>query len=85
MKLLTKNEPIYSLYDSSYFIFCYFYLFFSPTRNWRKESILLTRVKVIKIISQKGNSSALNVFEVNNEVYIKEIEKGRIIPINDKG
>jgi hypothetical protein len=22
----------------------------------------------------------LNVFEVNNEVYIKEIEKGRIIP-----
>jgi hypothetical protein len=29
---------------------------------------------------RKGNSSALNVFEVNNEVYIKEIKKGRIIP-----
>jgi uncharacterized protein (DUF342 family) len=39
---------------------------------------LLTRVKVIKII-EKGIAVLLNVFEVNNEVYIKEIEKG-IIP-----
>jgi hypothetical protein len=35
---------------------------------------------VIENYIAKGNSSALNVFEVNNEVYIKEIEKGRIIP-----
>jgi hypothetical protein len=34
----------------------------------------------LKIISQKGIAVLLNVFEVNNEVYIKEIEKGRIIP-----
>jgi hypothetical protein len=35
---------------------------------------------VIENYIAKGNSSVLNVFEVNNEVYIKEIEKGRIIP-----
>jgi hypothetical protein len=41
---------------------------------------LLTRVKVIKNYIEKGIAVLLNVFEVNNEVYIKEIEKGRIIP-----
>jgi hypothetical protein len=44
---------------------------------------LLTRVKVIENYIAKGNSSVLNVFEVNNEVYIKEIEKN--YSTNDKG
>jgi hypothetical protein len=41
----------------------------------------VNRVKVIENYIAKGNTTVLNVFEVNNEVYIKEIEK--IIP-NDK-
>lgn len=41
---------------------------------------MLTRVKVIENYIAKGNSSALNVFEANNEVYIKEIKKDKIIP-----
>jgi signal transduction histidine kinase len=82
MKLLTKTSRYYILYTIPVILFSailiYFFLLHEIGES--NESILLTRVKVIKNYIAKGNSSALNVFEVNNEVYIKEIEKGRIIP-----
>jgi signal transduction histidine kinase len=82
MKLLTKTSRYYILYTIPVILFSaiFIYFFFLHEIGESNESILLTRVKVIKNYIAKGNSSALNVFEVNNEVYIKEIEKGRIIP-----
>jgi signal transduction histidine kinase len=82
MKLLTKTSRYYILYTIPVILFSavFIYFFLLQEIGESNESILLTRVKVIENYIAKGNSSALNVFEVNNEVYIKEIEKGRIIP-----
>jgi signal transduction histidine kinase len=82
MKLLTKTSRYYILYTIPVILFSaiFIYFFLLQEIGESNESILLTRVKVIENYIAKGNSSALNVFEVNNEVYIKEIKKGRIIP-----
>jgi signal transduction histidine kinase len=82
MKLLTKTSRYYILYTIPVILFSailiYFFLLHEIGES--NESILLTRVKVIENYIAKGNSSALNVFEANNEVYIKEIKKDKIIP-----
>ena len=82
MKLLTKTSRYYILYTIPVIllsvIFIYFFLLNEIGES--NQSILLTRVKIIENYIAKGNSTVLNVFEVNNEVYIKEIDKNRIIP-----
>ena len=82
MKLLTKTSRYYILYTIPVILFSavFIYFFLLHEIGESNESILLTRVKVIENYIAKGNSSALNIFEVNNEVYIKEIKKDRIIP-----
>ena len=82
MKLLTKTSRYYILYTIPVILFSavFIYFFLLHEIGESNESILLTRVKVIENYIAKGNSSTLNVFKVNNEVYIKEIKKGRIIP-----
>lgn len=82
MKLLTKTSRYYILYTIPVILFSaiFIYFFLLNEIGESNESILLTRVKVIKNYIAKGNTTVLNVFEVNNEVYIKEIEKDRIIP-----
>lgn len=82
MKLLNKTSRYYILYTIPVVllsaIFIYFFLLNEIGES--NQSILLTRVKVIEGYIAKGNATVLNVFEVNNEVYIKEIVKNRIIP-----
>ena len=82
MKLLNKTSRYYILYTIPVVllsaIFIYFFLLNEIGES--NQSILLTRVKVIEGYIAKGNAAVLNVFEVNNEVYIKEIDKNRIIP-----
>lgn len=82
MKLLNKTSRYYILYTIPVIllsaIFIYFFLLNEIGES--NQSILLTRVKVIENYIAKGNSTVLNVFEVNNEVYIKEIDKNKIIP-----
>jgi signal transduction histidine kinase len=82
MKLLTKTSRYYILYTIPVILFSaiFIYFFLLNEIGESNESILLTRVKVIENYIAKGNTTVLNVFEVNNEVYIKEIEKDRIIP-----
>ena len=82
MKLLTKTSRYYILYTIPVILFSaiFIYFFLLNEIGESNESILLTRVKVIENYITKGNTTVLNVFEVNNEVYIKEIEKDRIIP-----
>jgi signal transduction histidine kinase len=81
MKLLTKTSRYYILYTIPVILFSaiFIYFFLLNEIGESNESILATRVKVIENYIAKGNSNVLNVFEANNEVYIKEIEKGRII------
>jgi signal transduction histidine kinase len=81
MKLLTKASRYYILYTIPVILFSaiFIYFFLLNEIGESNDAILSTRVKVIENYIAKGNSNALNVFEVNNEVYIKEIEKGRII------
>lgn len=82
MKLLNKTSRYYILYTIPVVllsaIFIYFFLLNEIGES--NQSILLTRVKVIESYIEKGNATVLNVFEINNEVYIKEIDKNRIIP-----
>jgi hypothetical protein len=79
MKLLTKRADIIFFIRFQLFYFLLFLSIFFLLRNWKSnESILLTRVKVIENYIAKGNSSALNVFEVNNEVYIKEMKRAEL-------
>ena len=82
MKLLTKTSRYYIFYTIPVIllstIFIYFFLLNEIGES--NESILLTRVKVIENYIAKENSTVLNVFEANNEVYIKEIDTNRIIP-----
>ena len=82
MKLLNKTSRYYILYTIPVVllsaIFIYFFLLNEIGES--NQSILLTRVKVIEGYIAKGNAAVLNVFEVNNEVYVKEIDKNRIIP-----
>ena len=82
MKLLNKTSRYYILYTIPVVllsaIFIYFFLLNEIGES--NQSILLTRVKVIEGYIAKGNATVLNVFEINNEVYIKEIDKNRIIP-----
>lgn len=82
MNLLTKTSRYYILYTIPVIlisaIFIYFFLLNEIGES--NESILLTRVKVIENYIAKGDNTVLNVFEINNEVYVKEIEKNRIIP-----
>ena len=82
MKLLNKTSRYYILYTIPVVllsaIFIYFFLLNEIGES--NQSILLTRVKVIEGYIAKGNATVLNVFEVNNEVYIKEIDRNRIIP-----
>lgn len=82
MKLLNKTSRYYILYTIPLVllsaIFIYFFLLNEIGES--NQSILLTRVKVIEGYIAKGNATVLNVFEVNNEVYIKEIDRSRIIP-----
>jgi len=82
MKLLTKTSRYYILFTIPVILFSaiFIYFFLLNEIGESNESILLTRVKVIENYIAKGNTTVLNVFEVNNEVYIKEIEKDRIIP-----
>ncbi|MBE0392403.1 HAMP domain-containing sensor histidine kinase [Flavobacterium sp. PL002] len=82
MKLLTKTSRYYILYTIPVILFSaiFIYFFLLNEIGESNESILLTRVKVIQNYIAKGNTTVLNVFEVNNEVYIKEIAKDRIIP-----
>jgi signal transduction histidine kinase len=81
MKLLTRTSRYYILYTIPVILFSaiFIYFFLLNEIGESNDAILSTRVKVIENYIAKGNSNALNVFEVNNEVYIKEIEKGRII------
>ena len=82
MKLLTKTSRYYILYTIPVILFSavFIYLFLLHEIGESNESILLSRVKVIKNYIAKGDTSVLNVFEVNNEVYIKEIKKEIRIP-----
>ncbi|MCL6462019.1 MAG: HAMP domain-containing histidine kinase [Flavobacterium micromati] len=86
MKLLTKTSRYYIFYTIPVILFSaiFIYFFLLEEIGESNESILLTRVKVIQSYIKKGNGTVLNVFEANNEVYIKEIEKGRIIPQTTK-
>jgi signal transduction histidine kinase len=81
MKLLTRTSRYYIFYTIPVILFSaiFIYFFLLNEIGESNDAILSTRVKVIENYIAKGNSNALNVFEVNNEVYIKEIEKGRII------
>ena len=82
MKLLTKTSRYYILYTIPVILFSaiFIYFFLLNEIGESNESILLTRVKVIENYIAKGNTTVLKVFEVNNEVYIKEIAKDRLIP-----
>jgi hypothetical protein len=73
MKLLTKRADIifFIRFQLFYFLLFLSIFFLLQEIGESNESILLTRVKVIENYIAKGNSSALNVFEVNNEVYYK--------------
>jgi signal transduction histidine kinase len=81
MKLLTRTSRYYIFYTIPVILFSaiFIYFFLLNEIGESNDAILSTRVKVVENYIAKGNSNALNVFEVNNEVYIKEIEKGRII------
>ncbi|MCK8143229.1 hypothetical protein MW871_15165, partial [Flavobacterium sp. I-SCBP12n] len=82
MKLLTKTSRYYILYTIPVILFSslFIYFFLLNEIGESNQSLLLTRVKVIENHLAKGNSSVLTVFEANNEVYVQEIDKNKIIP-----
>jgi signal transduction histidine kinase len=82
MKLLSKTSRYYILYTIPVILFSaiFIYFFLLNEIGESNESILLMRVKVIENHIGKEDSSFLKVFEVNNEVYVKEIEKDIVIP-----
>ena len=82
MKLLTKTSRFYIIYTIPIILFSaiFIYFFLINEIGESNESILLTRVKVIENYIKKEKGTVLDKFEANNEVYIKEIEKKRIIP-----
>ena len=82
MKLLTKTSRYYILYTIPVILFSslFIYFFLLNEIGESNQSLLLTRVKVIENYLAKGNSSVLTVFEANNEVYVQEIDKNKIIP-----
>ena len=82
MKLLTKTSRYYILYTIPVILFSaiFIYFFLLNEVGESNESVLLSRVKVIEKYIAKGNSSVLNVFEANNEVFVKEIAADKIIP-----
>lgn len=86
MKLLVKTSRYYILYTVPVIlfsaIFIYFFLFQEIGES--NEAILLTRVKVVENEISKGNQTILNVFEANNELYIKEIDRSKVIPLTIK-
>jgi signal transduction histidine kinase len=86
MKLLVKTSRYYILYTIPVILFSaiFIYFFLLQEIGESNESILRTRVKVVENYIKKGNGTVLNVFEANNEVYIKEIEKGIVIPLSIK-
>ncbi|MCG9792271.1 sensor histidine kinase [Flavobacterium algicola] len=76
MKLLSKTNRYYILSTIPILlissVFIYFFLLHEIGES--NESILLMRVKVIEKHIQKENNLLLNVFDVNNEVYVKKIK-----------
>lgn len=86
MKLLVKTSRYYILYTIPVIVFSaiFIYFFLLHEIGESNESILRTRVKVVANYIKKGNGTVLNVFEANNEVYVKEVKKGIVIPITIK-
>lgn len=86
MKLLVKTSRYYILYTIPVILFSaiFMYFFLLQEIGESNESILKTRVKVIENDLRHGNREVLNVFEVNNEVYVQEINKEKVIPLTIK-
>ena len=86
MKLLVKTSRYYILYTIPVILFSaiFIYFFLIQEIGESNEAILLTRVKVVENEISKGNQTILNVFEANNELYIKEINKDAVIPLTIK-
>ncbi|MFV8360937.1 sensor histidine kinase [Flavobacterium sp. LS1P3] len=81
MKLLTKTSYYYILYTIPVLILTtiLFYFFLLNEIGESNESILQQRVEVIENYIQNEDVSVISILESNNEVFIKEIEKNKII------
>jgi len=81
MKLLTKTSYYYIIYTIPVLIITtvLFYFFLLNEIGESNESILQQRVRVIQNYIKNEDDSILTVLESNNEVFVKEIEKNKII------
>ena len=81
MKLLTKTSYYYILYTIPVLILTtiLFYFFLLNEIGESNESILQQRVEVIENYIKNEDVSVIRILESNNEVFINEIEKNKII------
>ncbi|MFV8355786.1 sensor histidine kinase [Flavobacterium sp. XS1P32] len=81
MKLLTKTSYYYILYTIPVLILTtiLFYFFLLNEIGESNESLLQQRVEVVENYIKNEDVSVISILESNNEVFIKEIEKNKII------